>query len=84
MSGDRLRQVDVKAEHFERQVQRVEVERDQWEKKYEESQEVSLARWIGMMLMLCGSDTWHPNGSSRRSSASWRDWYVLTVRLSSS
>jgi tropomyosin len=36
---DRLRQVDVKAEHFERQVQRVEQERDQWEKKYEEMQE---------------------------------------------
>ena len=33
--GFRLRQVDVKAEHFERQVQRVEAERDQWEKKYE-------------------------------------------------
>lgn len=33
----RLRQVDVKAEHFERQVQRVEAERDQWEKKYEAS-----------------------------------------------
>ena len=32
---DRLRQVDVKAEHFERQVQRVEQERDMWEKKYE-------------------------------------------------
>jgi tropomyosin len=32
----RLRQVDVKAEHFERQVQRAEQERDQWEKKYEE------------------------------------------------
>jgi hypothetical protein len=31
----RLRQVDVKAEHFERQVQRVEQERDMWEKKYE-------------------------------------------------
>lgn len=31
----RLRQVDVKAEHFERQVQRVEQERDAWEKKYE-------------------------------------------------
>ena len=33
--SDRLRQVDVKAEHFERQVQRVEQERDSWEKKYE-------------------------------------------------
>ena len=32
----RLRQVDVKAEHFERQVQRAEQERDQWEKKYED------------------------------------------------
>ena len=35
--GYRLRQVDVKAEHFERQVQRVEQERDHWEKKYEVS-----------------------------------------------
>ena len=35
----RLRQVDVKAEHFERQVQRVEQERDQWEKKYEVRQQ---------------------------------------------
>jgi tropomyosin len=31
----RLRQVDVKAEHFERQVSRVEQERDAMEKKYE-------------------------------------------------
>ena len=31
----RLRQVDVKAEHFERQVLRLEQERDLWEKKYE-------------------------------------------------
>lgn len=31
----RLRQVDVKAEHFERQVQRAEQERDLWEQKYE-------------------------------------------------
>lgn len=37
----RLRQVDIKAEHFERQVSRVETERDNWEKKYEDSQEVS-------------------------------------------
>ncbi|KAJ6614157.1 tropomyosin [Mycena sp. CBHHK59/15] len=35
---EKLRQVDVKAEHFERQVQRVEQERDMWEKKYEEAQ----------------------------------------------
>ncbi|KZV94604.1 hypothetical protein EXIGLDRAFT_505890 [Exidia glandulosa HHB12029] len=36
---EKLRQVDVKAEHFERQVQRLEQERDHWEKKYEEAQE---------------------------------------------
>jgi len=35
----RLRQVDVKAEHFERQVARIEAERDAWEKKCEEAQE---------------------------------------------
>lgn len=35
MVSRRLRQVDVKAEHFERQVQRLESERDDWEKKYE-------------------------------------------------
>jgi len=35
---EKLRQVDVKAEHFERQLQRAEQERDQWEKKYEESE----------------------------------------------
>lgn len=34
-SALRLRQVDVKAEHFERHVQRLEQERDQWEKKFE-------------------------------------------------
>lgn len=31
----RLRQVDLKAEHFERQVQLLEQDRDKWEKKYE-------------------------------------------------
>jgi len=36
---EKLRQVDVKAEHFERQVQRLEQERDQWEKKYEDAQD---------------------------------------------
>lgn len=30
---EKLRQVDVKAEHFERQLQRAEQERDDWEKK---------------------------------------------------
>ncbi|KAK0489105.1 tropomyosin [Armillaria novae-zelandiae] len=35
---EKLRQVDVKAEHFERQVSRVEQERDMWEKRWEEAQ----------------------------------------------
>ena len=35
LSPRRLRQVDVKAEEFERRVSRLEQERDQWEKKYE-------------------------------------------------
>ena len=39
----RLRQVDVKAEHYERQVTRVEQERDQWETKFEEAQSKYLA-----------------------------------------
>lgn len=37
--SDSLRQTDVKAEHFEKQVHRVEQERDQWERKFEEAQE---------------------------------------------
>ncbi|KAF5373301.1 hypothetical protein D9615_007482 [Tricholomella constricta] len=36
---EKLRQVDVKAEHFERQVQRAEQERDTWEKRYEDALE---------------------------------------------
>jgi len=35
----RLRLVDVKAEHFERQVQRVEQERDAWEARHEEAEQ---------------------------------------------
>lgn len=34
--SNRLRQTDVKAGHFERKVQALEQERDQWETKYEE------------------------------------------------
>ena len=35
----RLRLTDVKAGHFERKVQALENERDQWEAKYEEMSE---------------------------------------------
>lgn len=36
MNHNRLRQTDVKAGHFERKVQALEKDRDQWEQKYEE------------------------------------------------
>ena len=39
LAPDRLRQVDIKAEQSERQVQSAEQERDQWERKYEEAEE---------------------------------------------
>lgn len=35
----RLRQTDVKCGHFERKVQALESERDQWEKKFEDMAE---------------------------------------------
>ena len=38
-SSRRLRQTDVKAGHFERKVQALENDRDQWEAKYEEMAE---------------------------------------------
>lgn len=34
--SNRLRQTDVKSGHYERKVQALEQDRDQWEKKYEE------------------------------------------------
>jgi hypothetical protein len=43
----RLRQVDVKAEHFERQVTRAEQERDDWEQKHS----VSTLPPISVMLL---------------------------------
>jgi len=36
-SNRRLREVDVKAEQFGHQVQRLEQERDRWEQKYEDA-----------------------------------------------
>lgn len=38
MTSIRLRQMDLKAEHFERKVQSLEQERDTWENKYEVQQ----------------------------------------------
>ena len=36
IANNRLRQTDVKAGHYERKVQALEADRDQWEAKYEE------------------------------------------------
>lgn len=47
----RLRQVDVKAEHFERQVTRLEQERDEWEKKYEVRNVTLFSRPPCLMLL---------------------------------
>ena len=44
----RLRQVDVKAEHFERQLQRAEQEREAWEKKFE----VRLSPALGIAVII--------------------------------
>jgi tropomyosin, fungi type len=35
----RLRQTDIKAGHFERKLQAVEAQREEWEQKYEKMQE---------------------------------------------
>lgn len=49
----RLRQVDVKAEHFERQVQRAEQERDAMEKKYEVRSVPLTLRPTSVLVLLC-------------------------------
>jgi chromosome segregation ATPase len=69
---EKLRQVDVKAEHFERQVHRAEQERDTWEKKYE-------VRCLCPIMEITHSyfnrtlwqNTKRPKRSSRSSSARW-------------
>ncbi len=43
----RLRQVDIKSEHFERQLTRTTEEKDQYERKYE----VSIICWIWTALL---------------------------------
>lgn len=49
---EKLRQVDVKAEHFERQLQRAEQERDEWEKKAAVSREVwGCVAWLGNLWL---------------------------------
>jgi hypothetical protein len=45
----------VKAEHFERQVQRVEQERDQWEKKFEVLFPDHGATWVVLNMISTGN-----------------------------
>jgi hypothetical protein len=69
---DRLRQVDVKAEHFERQVTRAEQERDDWEQKHSvssislgEQNEANYCRRLSR-------STSNPSESSTSLSPRWR------------
>ena len=52
----RLREVDVKAEHYERQVQRLEAEIAAWERKYE----VRRAPSIHSQHRICASSDTRP------------------------
>ena len=77
-SDGRLRQVDVKAEHFERQVTRVEQERDEWERKHGVSAGRA-GRRMGVRLTCRrpSRSTSSPSGSWTRLSRRWRAWYVV-------
>lgn len=59
--------MDVKAEHFERQVQRVEQERDTWEKKYEvhHSSKHDPSRSCKLIIMQCLPSTGSSSEISR-------------------
>ncbi len=73
----RLRQVDVKAEHFERHTQRLEQERDEWEKKYEvRIERVRLDRLVTLnrfpFYRKQRPSSVHPKQSSTSSSRTWK------------
>jgi len=70
-TDDRLRQVDVKAEHFERQVTRAEQERDDWEQKHSVSVPLSDQDRADYYRRLSRS-TSNPSESSTSSSPRWR------------
>lgn len=58
---EKLRQVDVKAEHFERAFQRAEQERDEWERKHGVSThgQGSIWRWSSSTAHAGGEGGWH-------------------------
>jgi hypothetical protein len=75
----RLRQVDVKAEHFERQVAVLERERDDWEKKYEvrphlyKGQPLASSSSKRVAYRKCGRNTKSRRMNWRRSRGKWKD-----------
>ena len=78
----RLRQVDVKAEHFERQVVRAEKERDAWEQKYE-------VRMDNTTPFMWSAENWNIGSEPEVSQSSRRlgrprevhGWSLIPIRL---
>lgn len=85
----RLRQVDIKAEHFERQVQRVEQERDTWTNKYEVCVTITgrcirlVSHEVASLIVDPSRRKWKPNTASRKQSwtNSLRTWRVSDLRV---
>jgi Tropomyosin like len=85
----RLRQVDIKAEHFERQVQRVEQERDTWTTKYEVCVTITgrcirlVSHEVASLIVDSSRRKWKPNIASRKQSwtNSLRTWRVSNLRV---
>jgi Tropomyosin like len=75
----RLRQVDVKAEHFERQLQRVEQERDEWEKKFEVCVMVLTALLADCLCRKCRASTASRKRNWTNWLQTWRGSNILTT-----
>ncbi len=79
----RLRQVDIKAEHFERQVQRVEQERDDWTRRHEVCALTIQYPGIALLTMYSARRKWKLNTARRK--RSWmnllRTWRVSNILL---
>ena len=69
----RIRELDTKAEHYERQIHRLEQERDDMEKKYEVRHSALLTNWIDCQLSdrKQSRSTRHPRPSSMRLFETW-------------
>jgi hypothetical protein len=79
----RLRQVDIKAEHFERQVQRVEQERDDWMRRHEVCTLTIQYSGIASLTVYSARRKWKLNMARRK--RSWmillRTWRVSNILL---